>query len=164
MPAHVNGNGANPALKPEGKAPQISRKDFLEVFTVLPEGRFRTTPSGLRVASLKEGSGAMAANGMKIKVRYTGWLESGKKFDSSIPRNQPFEVTLGAGQVIKGWEEGLLGMKPGEQRQLVIPPDLAYGNRKVGSIPPGSTLIFNIEVVSVEQGSPNHKGNVSVVA
>jgi len=164
MPVKVDGNGANPALKPEGKLPPISQKDFFEVFTVLPESRFRTTASGLKVASLKEGDGPVAAKGMKIKVKYTGWLGNGKKFDSSLKRDQPFEVTLGAGQVIKGWEEGLIGMKPGERRQLVIPPDLAYGQRQVGNIPPGSTLIFNIEVVSVEPGSSNPKGNISVVA
>ena len=164
MPAKVIGNGANPALKSESKAPPTGKQDFLEVFTVLPESRFRTTPSGLKVATLKEGSGKVAANGMKIKVKYTGWLESGKKFDSSLKRNQPFELKLGAGQVIKGWEEGLVGMKPGERRQLIIPANLAYGNRKVGDIPPGSTLIFNIEVVSVEPGSSNPNGKMSVVA
>lgn len=164
MPVKVNGNGANPALKPEGKAPSISKQDFLKEFAVLPEGRFRTTPSGLKVATLKEGSGRVAANGMKIKVKYTGWLENGKKFDSSLKRNKPFELKLGAGQVIKGWEEGLIGMKPGERRQLIIPANLAYGSRKVGDIPPGSTLIFNIEIVSVEPGSSNPKGKLSVVA
>ena len=164
MPAKVNGNGANPALKPEGKTTKIGKQSFLEEFTVLPEGRFRTTPSGLMVATVKEGSGTAAANGMKLKVKYTGWLESGKKFDSSLKRNQPFELNLGAGQVIKGWEEGLAGMKPGERRQLVIPANLAYGNRKVGNIPPGSTLIFNIELVSVEPGSSNPKGKLSIVA
>ena len=164
MPAKVNGNGANPALKSEAKAPNVGKKGFFEEFTVLPEGRFRTTPSGLKVASLKEGSGPVAANGMKLKVKYTGWLESGKKFDSSMKRNEPFELKLGAGQVIKGWEEGLVGMKPGERRQLVIPAELAYGNRKVGNIPPGSTLIFNIELVSAEPGSSNSKGKMSVVA
>lgn len=164
MPAKVNGNGANPALKPEGKAPKLGKNAFFEEFTVLPEGRFRTTPSGLKVASLKEGSGNAAAKGMKLKVKYTGWLDSGKKFDSSLKRNAPFEMKLGAGQVIKGWEEGLAGMKPGERRQLIIPANLAYGNRKVGNIPPGSTLIFNVELISVEPGSSNPKGKMSVVA
>lgn len=164
MPAKVNGSGSNPAIKPEAKASKVSKKNFLKEFAVLPEGRFRTTSSGLKVATLKEGSGTAAANGMKIKVKYTGWLDSGKKFDSSLKRNEPFELKLGSGQVIKGWEEGLAGMKPGERRQLIIPAELAYGNRKVGNIPPGSTLIFNIEMVSVEPGSSNPNGKLSVVA
>lgn len=164
MPVQISANSANQAPKPQNTAIEISKKDFLETFTVLPKGRFRTTPSGLKIAVISEGQGKPIENGMKVRVNYTGWLSSGKEFDSSTRRNEPFELTLGSGQVIKGWEEGLAGMKVGERRQLIIAPDLAYGNRKVGKIPPGSTLIFNVELVSVEGSSPNPKGNLSVVA
>ncbi len=164
MPIEVTGHGASPPPETKFKAIEISKKDFLETFTVLPESRFQTTPSGLRIAVLSEGEGEPVANGVRVKVTYTGWLGNGKKFDSSTRKNEPFELTLGAGQVIRGWEEGLLGMKVGERRQLIIPPELAYGDREVGIIPPGATLIFNVELVSVEGTSPNPKGNLSVVA
>ena len=120
--------------------------------------------SGLKVAVVKEGNGSSAANGKRIQVRYTGWLTDGSKFDSSTDRGRPFEVTLGTGRVIKGWEEGLKGIKPGERRQLIIPPDLGYGKRQVGTIPPGSTLIFHIEAVAVDSPPATPKGTRTVVA
>ncbi len=101
---------------------------------------------------------------MSISVNYTGWLEDGTQFDSSMERGKPFALRLGSGTVIKGWEEGLAGIKPGERRQLIIPAELAYGERQVGKIPPGSTLIFNIEAVSVDSAPGNPKGNVSLRA
>lgn len=141
---------------------------FLESFRVLPESRFHTTKDGLKVAVVRQGHGAPFTNGMKIKVRYTGWLDNGTKFDSSMDHGGPFEFTLGAGRVIKGWEEGLQGMRPGERRQIIIPPSLGYGNRQVGDIPPGSTLVFDVEAVAAEQpqqaqGS-NPNGTMNVVA
>lgn len=164
MALKVNGHVAEQAVKAQAPTPKVNKKDFLESFNVLPEDRFRTTGSGLKVAVLSEGQGKPLASGMRIKVEYTGWLQNGNKFDTSVGKGQPFEFTLGSGQVIKGWEEGLAGMKPGERRQLVIPANLAYGARQVGKIPPNSTLIFNIEAVAVEGVAGNSKGNLSVFA
>jgi FKBP-type peptidyl-prolyl cis-trans isomerase len=106
-------------------------------------------PSGLRYWEITEGSGAVAKTGMKVKVHYTGWLQSGKKFDSSVDRETPFEFPLGAGRVIRGWDEGIVGMKVGGKRQLHIPPDLGYGARGAGNgvIPPDATLIFDVELL-----------------
>ena len=137
---------------------------FLEQFRMLPESRFHKTKSGLMVATVRDGTGNAFTAGTKIKVTYTGWLEDGTKFDSSLDHKAPFEFTLGSGRVIKGWEEGLAGIRPGERRQIVIPPDLGYGARQVGNIPPGSTLIFNVEAVAVEQPPPNPNGTMTVVA
>jgi FKBP-type peptidyl-prolyl cis-trans isomerase len=96
------------------------------------------------------GTGATAVAGKPVKVHYTGWLTDGKKFDSSVDRGQPFGFTLGAGQVIKGWDEGVAGMKVGGKRQLRIPPELGYGSRGAGSvIPPNATLIFDVELLDV---------------
>lgn len=107
------------------------------------------TASGLQYWDITTGTGATAAPGNAVKVQYTGWLTDGTKFDSSVDRNQPFEFRLGVGRVIKGWDEGVAGMKVGGKRQLRIPPDLAYGSRGVGSIPPNSTLIFDVELLEV---------------
>lgn len=96
------------------------------------------------------GTGAEAVNGKKITVNYTGTLDDGTKFDSSIDRNQPFDFTLGAGQVIKGWDQGVLGMKVGGKRTLVIPASLGYGATATGSIPANSTLHFDIELLNVQ--------------
>lgn len=142
----------------------INPRDFLESFHKFPNSRFKNTPSGLAIAVLANGSGTSAVKGAMVKVRYTGWLENGTKFDSSEDKGQPFEFRLGSGQVIQGWEEALAGAKAGERRQIVIPASLAYGSRQVGNIPPNSTLIFNIEVESVSELPPNPKGTMSVVA
>jgi FKBP-type peptidyl-prolyl cis-trans isomerase FkpA len=108
------------------------------------------TPSGLRYQDLVKGQGAEAAAGKSVQVHYTGWLPNGEKFDSSRDRNEPFSFTLGAGQVIAGWDEGVAGMKVGGRRKLVIPPDLAYGTAGAPpDIPPGATLVFDIELLSV---------------
>lgn len=106
-----------------------------------------TTPSGLKYEILQEGSGDVAEPGETVKVHYTGWLTNGKKFDSSVDRGKPFSFPLGKGRVIKGWDEGVAGMKVGEKRKLTIPPQLAYGKRGAGNglIPPNSTLIFEVE-------------------
>ena len=108
------------------------------------------TASGLQYWDITTGSGAIAVPGKIVKVHYTGWLTDGTKFDSSRDRNQPYEFPLGAGRVIKGWDEGVAGMKTGGKRQLRIPPDLAYGSRGVGPIPPNSTLIFDVELLDVK--------------
>jgi len=109
------------------------------------------TASGLQYWDIKAGTGAEAKTGHKVKVNYTGWLTNGKMFDSSVGK-QPFEFMLGAGQVIKGWDEGVAGMKIGGKRQLKIPAELAYGSRNVGNglIPPNSTLIFDVELLEVK--------------
>ena len=164
MGMKVSGKGAEQALHAQLGSKRINQKDFLESFSVLPESRFKTMESGLKMAVLKEGKGLSLSKGMRIKVNYTGWLENGKEFDSSLKKGEPFEFVLGSGQVIKGWEEGLNGIKSGERRQLIIPARLAYGNRKSGNIPPGSTLIFNIEAQDISMGHSNPKGNLSISA
>jgi len=108
------------------------------------------TASGLQYWDIKVGTGAEAKNGDHVKVHYTGWLTSGKKFDSSVG-GAPFEFTIGKGDVIKGWEEGVTGMKIGGKRQLRIPPDLAYGQRGYpGAIPPNATLVFDIQLIGTK--------------
>lgn len=112
------------------------------------------TKSGLKYTDEKVGTGDVAVAGMKVAVHYTGWLDDGgkkgKKFDSSVDRGQPFTFALGAGQVIKGWDEGVAGMKVGGKRTLVIPPDLGYGAKGAGGVIPGnSTLIFDVELLKV---------------
>lgn len=114
--------------------------------------KFKTTESGLKYAIIKEGKGDVAKKGQQVSVHYTGWLEKdGSKFDSSVDRGDPFQFELGAGRVIKGWDEGVQGMKLGEKRQLVIPAKLGYGERGAGGvIPPGATLIFDVELLKTQ--------------
>lgn len=110
------------------------------------------TPSGLGYAVLTQGKpdARIAKTGDTVSVHYTGWLTDGKKFDSSIGQ-EPIAFTLGAGRVIKGWDEGVTGMKKGEKRRLVIPPDLGYGARGAGSdIPPNATLVFEVELMDAQ--------------
>ncbi len=104
----------------------------------------------LKIEDIKVGTGDEAVAGKKVTVNYVGTLTNGVKFDSSIDRNQPFTFNLGAGEVIKGWDEGLVGMKVGGKRKLTIPPTLGYGSRDMGSIPSNSTLIFEVELLKVE--------------
>ena len=109
------------------------------------------TPSGLAYKDVKVGGGPAAHAGQTATVHYTGWLPNGTKFDSSRDRNEPFDFPLGAGHVIKGWDEGVAGMKVGGRRQLVIPPGLAYGDRGAGGvIPPNATLVFDVELLGVK--------------
>jgi FKBP-type peptidyl-prolyl cis-trans isomerase FkpA len=108
-------------------------------------------PSGLWYTDVTTGQGAEAEPGRTVRVHYTGWLPSGKKFDSSRDRGEPFAFTLGAGQVITGWDEGVKGMKVGGRRKLVLPPSMAYGEAGAPpDIPPGATLVFDVEVLGVQ--------------
>ncbi|MGI4814549.1 MAG: FKBP-type peptidyl-prolyl cis-trans isomerase [Janthinobacterium lividum] len=109
-----------------------------------------TTESGLQYDDVKEGAGAIAQAGQSVTVHYTGWLTDGRKFDSSKDRQSPFEFSLGAGMVIRGWDEGVQGMKVGGVRKLTIPPELGYGARGAGGvIPPNATLVFEVELLKV---------------
>jgi len=115
------------------------------------DNNIQTNTNGLKIETLKAGTGREAKNGDQVTVHYTGFLENGTKFDSSVDRGQPFVFTLGVGQVIQGWDLGVLGMKVGEKRKLTIPPDLAYGTSGVGGvIPPNSILIFEVELLATQ--------------
>lgn len=128
-----------PAARPNTNAPTKVTGDGVK------------TDSGLQYWDIKAGTGAEAKAGGHVKVHYTGWLTSGKKFDSSVDAGTPFEFTIGKGEVIKGWEEGVTGMKVGGKRQLRIPPQLAYGERGYpGAIPANATLIFDIQLLGVK--------------
>ncbi len=106
---------------------------------------------GLEKEVLNTGDGPVAAKGHRVSVHYTGWLTNGDKFDSSVDRGQPFEFELGRGQVIRGWDEGVAGMKVGEKVKLTIPPEMAYGERGFpGAIPPNSTLVFEVELLGLK--------------
>lgn len=108
------------------------------------------TSSGLQYLDLVKGSGREAHVGETASVHYTGWLKDGTKFDSSVDRGQPFQFRLGAGRVIKGWDEGVVGMNIGSKRKLIIPPNLGYGARGAGRvIPPNATLIFDVELLDL---------------
>ncbi len=116
--------------------------ELLKVFTEDPV---------VKMEELAEGEGAEVEHGDKVSMHYTGWLTNGRQFDSSLPRKQPFEFTLGKGMVIKGWDQGILGMKVGGKRKLVIPPRLGYGSARAGggAIPANSTLIFEVELLKI---------------
>jgi FKBP-type peptidyl-prolyl cis-trans isomerase FkpA len=110
-----------------------------------------TTASGLVIEEIQPGEGASAEAGRRVTVHYTGWLENGSKFDSSKDRDEPFDFPLGRGHVIKGWDEGVAGMKVGGVRKLTIPPELGYGARGAGGvIPPNATLIFEVELLAID--------------
>lgn len=122
-----------------------------EAPTEVGEAEFVMTESGLKYTDLEIGDGPTPKAGQTVSVHYTGWLEDGTKFDSSLDRGQPFSFVLGTGQVIRGWDEGVGTMQVGGKRQLVIPPELAYGARGAGGvIPPDATLIFEVELLGVQ--------------
>ncbi|QUS39928.1 FKBP-type peptidyl-prolyl cis-trans isomerase [Tardiphaga alba] len=118
-------------------------------------GKVMTTASGLKIEDTKVGTGATPTRGQTCVMHYTGWLYEngvkGKKFDSSVDRNEPFEFPIGAGRVIKGWDEGVATMKVGGKRTLIIPPEMGYGARGAGGvIPPNATLVFEVELLGVK--------------
>ena len=121
-----------------------------ETNTDMADENMTTTDTGLMYEDLEVGTGALPTPGQAVTVHYTGTLENGEKFDSSRDRNRPFSFTIGVGQVIKGWDEGVATMRVGGRRTLVIPPDLGYGPRGAGGvIPPNATLIFDVELIRV---------------
>jgi peptidylprolyl isomerase len=129
---------------------------FLLGLNAYSQGKAVTTESGLKYIDQAAGTGEVATKGATCTMHYTGWLyengKRGKKFDSSLDRNQPFPFKLGAGQVIKGWDEGVAGMKVGGKRELIIPPQLGYGAAGAGGvIPPNATLDFEVELLGVQK-------------
>lgn len=114
--------------------------------------KMTTTDSGLKYVDVVVGNGASPTRGKQVKVHYTGTLENGTRFDSSVDRKKPFSFIIGIGQVIKGWDEGVMGMKVGGKRKLVIPANLGYGARGAGGvIPPNATLLFDVELLDVQK-------------
>jgi len=145
------------AIAQAGKTASQPKKAAAPAATPNPSGPTKvsgdpiTTSSGLKYWEIKKGTGPAAVNGKTVRVHYTGWLADGKEFDSSLDAGEPIEFVLGSGRVIKGWDEGIAGMKVGGKRQLRIPPELGYGSRGAGSaIPPNATLIFDVQLVGVK--------------
>jgi FKBP-type peptidyl-prolyl cis-trans isomerase len=137
----------NAIIKEKKMQEENKKKEAAEKLEAMTKGAV-TTPSGLKYIVRKEGAGAKPSKGALIKAHYTGTLIDGTKFDSSRDRGEPLQFTVGVGQVIQGWDEALLDMKKGEQRTLIIPPQLGYGARGAGGvIPPNATLIFDVELV-----------------
>ena len=133
-------------------APDNTSADVSALGGPLESADTRITGSGLKITELSVGDGAEAAAGQTVVVHYRGTLENGKQFDASYDRVTPFSFPLGAGRVIKGWDEGVVGMKVGGKRKLVIPPDLAYGSRGAGGvIPPNAILTFEVELLDVKK-------------
>jgi FKBP-type peptidyl-prolyl cis-trans isomerase FkpA len=131
-------SGAAPAMTEESPAAPAPAADEVSL------------PGGLKVQDIVVGTGEEAKDGMPVSVDYTGWLTDGTKFDSSLDRGQPYRFTLGRGAVIKGWDQGVKGMRVGGKRRLTIPPNLAYGEKGFSSlIPPNATLVFEVQLVGV---------------
>jgi FKBP-type peptidyl-prolyl cis-trans isomerase len=138
--------------KQEKEAMKSAAKELNELKRYIKDNNVTVKPTatGLYYIEDSEGEGAQAVAGKKVKVHYTGYLLNGQKFDSSVDRGQPFEFTLGQGQVIPGWDEGIALMKVGGKAKLIIPSKLGYGARGAGqSIPPNSTLVFEVELLEV---------------
>ncbi len=129
----------------------IQENNTLVESNTMSKANVITTPSGLQYVELVAGTGATPNTGKEVKVHYVGTLEDGTQFDSSRDRGQPFTFKIGVGQVIKGWDEGVITMKVGGRRQLIIPSELGYGARGAGGvIPPNATLIFDVELLGVQ--------------
>ncbi|MER3434980.1 MAG: peptidylprolyl isomerase [Leptolyngbya sp. ERB_1_1] len=155
--AQVTGSSRDSAIAaglPETEAVPVVQvaqaADLKPMATPNPENKDTvTTASGLKYTDVVEGTGATPEAGQLVTVHYTGTLTDGTKFDSSRDRGQPFKFKIGVGQVIKGWDEGVGTMKVGGRRNLVIPPELGYGSRGIGPIPPNSTLLFDVELIKI---------------
>jgi FKBP-type peptidyl-prolyl cis-trans isomerase FkpA len=145
---------AQPAAPAEGETADMSGADPVvaaKALGTVTENEAVTAASGLRYIDVTEGEGAVAKSGDTAVVHYTGWLVDGTKFDSSVDRGQPYRFPLGAGRVIKGWDEGVAGMKVGGVRKLIVPAELGYGSQgNAPRIPPNATLIFEVELLGVE--------------
>ena len=141
------------ADKPADKPPAAAADKPADKPAVAEVGKTVTTPSGLKITMVAEAKNPGALAGDIVWVHYTGKLADGTQFDSSVGQ-KPFKFTLGAGQVIKGWDEGVVGMKVGEKRTLVIPPDLGYGPQGSGKIPPNATLHFDVEMIGLARPGP----------
>ena len=137
--AELTASIANPIITEENQNTNAANKNMIQM------------ENGLKIEILKQGAGEEAKNNGKVTVHYTGILQDGTKFDSSLDRNQPFSFILGTGQVIRGWDLGVLGMKVGEKRKLTIPSELGYGSAGVGPIPPNAILIFEVELLGINE-------------
>lgn len=146
----ISGCAGGDTIDSSSTAPVEKKTEQVSAPVSAQEGTW-TTSTGLKIEDIKVGFGAVAVKGKNVKVHYTGRLEDGKQFDSSHTRNQPFEFPLGGGRVIRGWDEGVAGMKVGGKRILTIPSHLGYGAAGVGGglIPPNATLIFDVELLEV---------------
>ena len=153
VPTVPQGEGAQ-ALGEQGSGSPTTKQNKVQAATAscppTPIGQPTKTASGLVYETLKEGTGPVAKSGDQLTIHYTGTFPDGKKFDSSEDRNDPLPVQIGLGNVIPGWDEGVPGMKVGERRKLTIPPELAYGARGKGDVPPNATLIFEVELLSIK--------------
>src|SRR5262249_44261261 len=134
----------SPAAQPAQPAEQSAKKEI-----TVNDANAVTTPSGLKYVDLVQGKGDEAKSGQTVDVNYTVWLTNGTKFDSSYDAGQPISFKLGAGLVVQGWDEGIAGMKVGGKRKLIIPPDLGYGSRGKGPVPPNAIMVFEVELVGV---------------
>ncbi len=133
-------------------SPSVSASPSATLTNTSTPVKTQTLPDGLKIEDMVMGTGAPAKAGQKVTVHYTGWLTNGTKFDSSVDRGTPFAFNLGAGEVIKGWDEGVAGMQVGGKRRLTIPAALGYGEAGAGGgvIPPNATLIFDVQLIAIQ--------------
>jgi peptidylprolyl isomerase len=139
--------GCGAAAVQEGPAPAPETLSFAPALEV-DLAAMQRLESGIYVRDVRIGEGPSVSRGDNLAVRYAGWLPDGTMFDATVPPAAPREFRLGAGEVIRGWEQGVLGMRVGGQRQIIVPPALGYGSRRIEGIPPNSTLVFLVEIVS----------------
>ena len=151
-PTTTQNNTPEQTMEQAMKYPANAQAETIEVDTAETiDWSLQKTASGLEYQLLMPGNGPKPVAGDVVVVHYTGTLEDGTKFDSSVDRGQPFSFTLGKGQVIKGWDEGIALLKQGTRARLIIPPHLGYGDRSIGSIPPNSYLIFEVELLEIKK-------------